>query len=261
MTPTPEYNATITRRTELHRDLMMLAVAPDGGEFAPFLPGQFVSIGCIAHDGVRAHLVKRSYSIGSSASERSAIELFLVHVDDGEFTSWLFAQPVGARVWLSPGASGGFTLAGVPQGCDLVLVSTGTAVAPYVSMVRTCGAQPLWRRALLVNGVRHATDFGYRAELEAYAARHPEFRYLPMATREPAGSAWRGARGRVGDALTEPDFAARAGFDLDPRTCHVFLCGNPAMIEELEPVLRARGFGKHTRKRAGNLHLEKYWTD
>jgi ferredoxin--NADP+ reductase len=261
MTNTPAYNATIARRDDLHRDLTVLTVAPDGGEFAPFQPGQFVSIGRIVGAGDAVKLVKRAYSIGSSARERAAVELFLVHVDDGEFTSWIFEQRVGARVWLSPKASGGFTLEGVPRGSDLVLVSTGTAVAPYVSMVRTFGGDPPWRRAALLNGVRVAADLGYRAELEAKAARDPRFVYLPLVTREPADSDWRGLRGRVADLLAPDRFGSVAGFPLDPATTHVFLCGNPLMIEELEASLRARGFRKHTRHHPGNLHLEKYWTD
>ena len=261
MTKPQAYNATIVRREDLHRNLMVVSVAPDAGEFPPFLPGQFVSIGRLREASDGQELVKRSYSIGSSARERSSVELFLVHVDDGEFTSWLFAQRTGARVWLSPKASGGFTLEGVPPGRDLVLVSTGTAVAPYVSMIRTHGDDPPWRRVVLINGVRYAADLGYRGELETVAARDPRLRYLPVVTREPAESAWRGLRGRVNDVLAPDRFAGVAGFPLDPESCHVFLCGNPLMIEELEGSLRARGFRKHTRNHPGSLHLEKYWNE
>ena len=261
MTPDPAYNATIVRREQIHDGLFLLSVAPDGAPFPPFAPGQFVSVGRIIEADGRPALVKRSYSIGSSASERDSIELFIVHVDEGEFTSWLSAQREGSRVWLSPRASGGFTLDGLPRGRDLVLVATGTAVAPFVSMYRTFGADPPWRRIVVMNGVRMAADLGYRAELEAAARRDPRLLYLPVATREPAGSSWRGLRGRVGELLEPSRYCALVGSTLEPGECHVYLCGNPAMIEELEAVLVARGFRKHTRHHPGDLHLEKYWTD
>ncbi len=267
MTPAHEYNATIDRREDLHDGLAMMWVAPDGGEFAPFLPGQFVAIGRILEhgpvdaSGTSRTLVKRSYSIGSSADDRRAVQLFVVHVDDGEFTSWLFDQHEGARVWLAPKASGGFTLQGFERGKDLVLVSTGTAVAPYVSMIRTHRHAPPWRRVIVINGVRYAADLGFRDELEAAAAQDPQLIYLPMTTREPRDSAWAGLRGRVGEALDPARFRALTGASLAPDTCHVYLCGNPSMIEELERALAARGFRKHTPRHPGTLHLEKYWTE
>jgi len=260
MTTRHEYNATIVGRDDLHAGLCMLRIAPDGGVFAPFSPGQFVSVGRIVEtNGVRS-LVKRAYSIGSPATERSHVELFVVRIDDGEFTSWLFAQRQGARVWLSPKASGGFTLDGFARGKDLVLVSTGTAIAPCVSMVRTFRDDPPWRRVVIINGVRIAADLGYRAELEAAARHDPRLLYLPTVTREPAGS-WTGLHGRVGELLEPQRYRRLAGADLVPGDCHVYLCGNPSMIEELEATLSARGFRKHTRHHPGDLHLEKYWTD
>ncbi len=262
MTPAHDYNATIVRREDLHDGLAMLWVAPDAGDFAPFLPGQFVAIGRVLETaGAPRTLVKRSYSIASSASERSTVQLFVVHVDDGEFTSWLFAQREGARVWLAPKASGGFTLHGFERGRDLALVATGTAVAPYVSMLRTHQGEPPWRRVVIVNGVRVAADVGFREELERAAARDARVVYLPMATREPPGSPWTGLRGRVGDVLAPERFHSLAGFALDPRECHAYVAGNPAMIEDVERVLSARGFKKHTPRHPGTLHLEKYWSD
>lgn len=264
MTATHEYNATIVRREDLHDGLAMLWVAPDGGAFTPFLPGQFVAIGRLlaSPDGSPA-LVKRSYSIGSSAHDRHAVLLFVVHVDDGEFTSWLFEQREGARVWLAPKASGGFTLQGFRHGQDLVLVSTGTGVAPYVSMYRTHHDAPPWRRIVIINGVRVASDLGFFEELTAAAAADQRLVYLPMTTREPAASAWRGLRGRVSELLdpAADRLQSHAGIALDPDQCHVYVCGNPAMIEDVEQTLTARGFKKHTPRHPGTLHLEKYWTD
>lgn len=262
MTPAHAYNAAIARREDLRDGVAMLWVSPDAGEFAPFLPGQFVAIGRIVEvPGSSPVLVKRSYSIGSSANDRRTVQLFIVRVDDGAFTSWLFEQREGSRVWLAPKASGGFTLAGFQPGQDLVLVSTGTGVAPYVSMYRTLRKNPPWRRIVIVNGVRFAADLGFRDELESAAAHDPRLVYLPMTTREPAGSAWKGLCGRVGEILEPERYRALVGAPLDPEQCHVYVCGNPSMVEDLERVLATRGFRKHTPRHPGNLHLEKYWTD
>jgi ferredoxin--NADP+ reductase len=255
-----EHNATIIARQDLHESLCLLHIAPDHAPYPAFEPGQFVSIGSnLVIDGVM-QLVKRSYSIGSPATRLNHIELFVVHVDDGEFTSWLFAQREGARLWLSPRASGGFTLNGFTRGRDLVLVATGTGVAPFVSMYRTFRRDPPWRRIVIMNGVRHARDLGYREQLEQAAREDARLKYLPSVTRETDPS-WTGLRGRVGEFLEPERYASLVGAPLSPDECHVYLCGNPDMIESLERVLTSRGFHKHTPRHPGNLHLEKYWTD
>jgi len=261
MTPAHEYNATLVRREELHEGLAMLWVSPDAGEFAAFHPGQFVAIGRILESPGDGALVKRSYSIGSSANDRQSVQMFIVHVDDGEFTSWLFEQREGARVWLAPKASGGFTLQGFERGKNLVLVSTGTGVAPYVSMYRTYRDDPPWNRVVIVNGVRLSADLGFREELETAAARDSRLVYLPTTTREPSVSPWMGLRGRVNDVLVPERMRALAGFELDPAQCHVYICGNPSMIEDVEATVVALGFKKHTPRHPGTLHMEKYWTD
>jgi len=46
---------------------------------------------------------------------------------------------------------------------------------------------------------------------------------------------------------------------LDPERCHVFLCGNPEMIQTCREPLEQLGFVVHSRARPGNLHFERYW--
>jgi ferredoxin--NADP+ reductase len=260
MTQPQPYNATIVARRDVHEALCFLHISPDQKPFPPFSPGQFVSVGRVVEENGSPTLVKRSYSIGSSATERAHVELFVVHVDDGEFTSWLFSQQVGARVWLSPKASGGFTLDGFTPGRDLVLASTGTAIAPCVSMYRTFRHDPPWRRIVIMNGVRYARDLGYREQLEQAAQSDEKLIYLPIVTREAAG-AWSGLRGRIGEFLDPARYNELTGLIISPDVSHVYLCGNPEMIETQEALLSARGFRKHTPGHPGNLHLEKYWTD
>jgi len=257
MEPTIEANATVVRRRDLHDGLFFLWIRPDAVPYRKFAPGQYVSIGRPEPEGGRPIL--RTYSIGSCAQQREELELFVVHVDDGAFSTWLRDCRPGVRLWLSPRAQGNFTLEGTGKDTNLVLVATGTGVAPYFSMYRTFRRKPRWRRVILINGARFANDLGYRNELEALAARDPDFIYLPLVTRERPDSGWSGLRGRVQSVLDSETFAALTGSDLDPRTCHVFLCGNPSMVDDVEKKLAAQGFERFTGQGTGSLHLEKYW--
>jgi NAD(P)H-flavin reductase len=44
-----------------------------------------------------------------------------------------------------------------------------------------------------------------------------------------------------------------------PATTHIFLCGHPAMIEQMVELLEAEGYREHSRREAGQIHVERYW--
>jgi ferredoxin--NADP+ reductase len=252
---TADLNATLSGRRDLDPRHAILRVRPDALPIPPFAPGQFVQIGLPGPAG--GPLAKRSYSIASAADDRQGYELFVALVEQGHLTTELWKREVGERLWVAPRAQGSFTLERVPLGTDLVLVATGTGVAPYVSMLRTFRERPPWRRAALVHGVRQASGLGYRDELAGRERADAAFRYLPVASRE--GQGWQGLRGRVQPLFEPARFAELVGWPLDPAQCHVFLCGNPEMIAALRALLAPLGFELASVARGGNLHLERDW--
>jgi ferredoxin--NADP+ reductase len=270
-------NAVLVGREDLSARYSILRVRPDSLPIAEFRAGQFIQLGLprparpkpgdlppleagggqVAGAPVapapppRMRIDRRSYSIASSPRERDHYEFFLTVVPQGRLTPELWKLAPGARCWVDDKAVGAFTLETVPAGADLVMVGTGTGIAPYLSMLREAGGAPAWKSFALVHGVRLAEDLGYRAELEARARSDSRFRYHPIASREPEGSGWKGARGRVQSIVQ--------GLALDPARTHVFLCGNPDMIQSVREMLAPRGFVADAPQAPGNLHVEKYW--
>jgi ferredoxin/flavodoxin---NADP+ reductase len=99
--------------------------------------------------------------------------------------------------------------------------------------------------------VRYARDLGYHEELSEAAATRPNFTYVPIVTRD---SSWSGRKGRVPSLFEDGTISANPIHD------HIFLCGNPAMIEDLEKLLLGKEFTVHSKKNpTGSLHFEKYW--
>ena len=272
---TDVFNATLTDRQNINDELCIVRISPDSEQVPLFEPGQFITLG-LPKDPTdvpanapsrgdtdkpqRPRLVRRAFSIASSALVRDHIELYLVLVKEGRFTPMLWAlRTPGGRVWMDNQAKGTFTLEGVPEGKDLVMVATGTGLAPFMSMLRTYRGTGMWRRYVIIHGVRLASDLGYHQELEQISREDPSVIYLPTVTREPQGSSWTGLRGRVQSVLAPDTYLPHVGAPLDPRDCHVFLCGNPEMITSAEETLMGRGFLLQTKDRPGNLHFERYW--
>lgn len=252
--PLPALNARLVGREDLHDHLALFRVAYDAGAGEhTFEPGQFVNVGC----HTEGELLKRPFSMASAPKDDS-FEFFVRLVDEGAFTPRLFATEVGAPLWMDPNPEGFFTLAEVPEGRDLVLVGTGTGLGPFMAMLRHYRGTGRWKRVVIVHGSRVEADLGYRAELEE-AAKSDEVFYLPILSREPEGSAWNGARGRV-NALLEPETYERlVGAPLSPERCTAFLCGNPEMVREVDQGLRALGFSLHTKRKPGEIFKERYW--
>lgn len=256
-------NASIVYRENLTDDLAVVRVKPDEGEVPEFEPGQFITIGLpkpVEGGGAPSgRLVRRAYSIASAPSQRGYVELYLVLVEKGKLTTRLWELGDHGRVWMDDTAKGHFTLGDAPSDADMVMVSTGTGLAPFVSMLREYRGKGRWRRFIVIHGARFAHDLGYRAELEAVSKEDASVVYIPTVTREPEGSEWKGLRGRVQAVLDEPVFSEHAGVPLDPGSSHVFLCGNPQMIEEVQTTLEGRGFVTQKKDQQGNIHFERYW--
>ena len=260
-------NARLVAREDLNEATAIFHVAYEDERPIDFVPGQFVNAGCPAtEDGEasgKSGLVKRPYSI-ASAPGKSTVELFVRLVDDGALTPKLWALQPGDALWMDERILGKFTLATLPEvpapaERDLVLVSTGTGLAPFTSMLELHLDDPVWRRIVLFNGARIASDLGYRERLEQLDAEREDVVYRAVLSREDSGSGWSGAHGRVQQFLEPETFEAECGFALDPASSQIMLCGNPAMIDEVLADLEARGFKKHTRKEPGQVHFERYW--
>lgn len=253
-------NATLIERKFLNDATFICKVRYDDMPTPEFKPGQFTSLGFPKPDSTpeRPRLLRRAYSIASSPNEKDAVEFFIVRVDGGALTPQIAELPVGGRLWMDPRIQGHFTLEPVPDGRTLVLVSTGTGLAPYISMLRTYRGTGRWRKAVVLHGVRKADDLGYRDELEQLSREDKTVSYAPLVSREPG---WGGREGRVGSMLEDAVFREIAGCELCASDCHVFLCGNPDMIKEVQTSLVARGFQEYSERKCptGTIHLERYW--
>lgn len=267
-----ELNAVLTLREEYAPGLVVIRIAPSGWELPPFTPGQFATIGLPAAaprlegcDPEEAALdpgrfIRRAYSIASSSRQKEFLELYVALVHSGELTPRLLALHEGDRLWLGHKITGMFTLKEIPPEKDLVMVATGTGIAPYMSMLRTELNPANGRRVALLLGARHSWDLGYSRELftmQRESARLTVLRIVSRPKEEPRP--WTGPTGHVQSLWTGGALAEAWGRRPTPEDTHVLLCGNPAMIDDMTKVLLVEGFRLHEKAAPGQIHVEKYW--
>lgn len=255
-------NATVTERINVTPELVILRVRPDKG-VDNFSSGQYVAL---ALPGAAPRhpefppeetppdsgkLIKRAYSIGSAPETKDYLEFYIAILPTGLLTSRIAVLKEGDRIFCAPKVTGHFTLHDVPAEANLVLVSTGTGLAPFMSMLRSPGTWTPGRSISILHGVRYRRDLGYREELLEFERAKPGFRYIPFVSRDEAGEG-------VLKGYVQTSFQSGI-LEADPTRDHVFVCGNPAMIDDVETLLTGRGYIVHSKKTPGSLHLEKYW--
>ena len=228
--PEPALNAVIALRTEISPWLIILRVAPDGWQLPDFEPGQFAVLGLPGsaarcplsetEDPPPANpdkLIRRAYSIASSSLNREYMEFYIALVTSGALTPRLLELGIGDRLWLSARVTGLFTLDQVPEDQNVVMIATGTGLAPYMSMLTThliCGGP---RRFAVLHGARHSWDLGYRSELTTLQHLCRNFGYSPIISRpndEPVP--WTGPTGYVQDLWKDGAYREGLGLPADP---------------------------------------------
>jgi len=267
-----ELNAVLTARRDIAPGLAVFRVKPEGWDIREFKAGQYVVLGlpgsaprCPEADEEETpappeKLILRAYSIASSSIEREYIEFYVVLVESGALTPRLFALDLGDRLFLGKKITGTFTLDRVPDNQHLVLIATGTGLAPYISMLRSRLLHAREGKVAVLHGARHSWDLGYRNELALVERDHANFDYIPSITR-PANekTPWSGEVGRMQEIWLRDPLSERWGFSPSSENTHILMCGNPAMIDTLIEILTEQGYQEHTKKSPGNIHLERYW--
>lgn len=299
------YNATVTQRRLINDELVILRVRPDGG-VPTYEAGQYTTLGlgyweprasgCDAEhlaEALKTRLAQRAYSISSPildehdrpvrVTDLGELEFYVVLIRHAEdhvpaLTPRLFALEVGSRLFVGPHPKGRYTLAPVKPDDHVILLATGTGEAPHNAMLGELLARGHRGRILNVVSVRNGCDLGYLPTHRRVESLWPNYRYATITTREPhnidpAHPEFSGKL-RLQDFVTSGQIATSLGQPFDPRTCHVFLCGNPAMVgipkeehgQRVYPqptgvieLLERLGFHADRPGQPGNIHFEKYW--
>lgn len=217
----------------------------------PYKAGQYAQLGMMM-DG---ELVKRAYSFVNPPST-SLHEFYLVDVAGGRLSPQLARVSVGSDLEIAEHASGFFTLDEVPDAHHLLMLSTGTAVGPFLAMLQGEQCWQQFERITLVQGVRYNQDINYQALINKIAQEHTNFQFIPLVSREAPVD---GLSGRVTDAIATEELTEYGQFTLSPELCQVMICGNPAMVKQTRDMLKDRNFARNLRRKPGQLTVENYW--
>ncbi|WP_348761933.1 ferredoxin--NADP reductase [uncultured Salinisphaera sp.] len=207
-----------------------------------FENGQFVMIGLSKDNGKP---LLRAYSI-VSANYEEHLEFFSIKVPDGPLTSRLQHLKAGDEVFVSTKPTGTLLISDLHPGRNLYLLSTGTGLAPFLSIVRDPETYERFDNVVVVHGVRHINDLAYDDLLENQLPNDEllgemidgHLYYYPVVSREAFKY-----EGRLTTRLASGQMTVDLGLpDLDPAHDRAMICGSPGMLDDTAQLLDERGF-------------------
>jgi len=264
-------NSIVTQVIKTSPINIIIRVTPDGWEIPDFEAGQFAVL-YLPGSAPRCEnaqpeqqevepskMIRRAYSIASSSKNKEYIEFYITLVHNGELTPRIFALKPGDKIGMTSKFTGMFTMDKAPHDANLILIATGTGVAPYISMLRSSALENPNRKIAVLHGAYNSWDLGYSSELSLLQSISSNFTYIPTITdTKDEIIPWGGEVGFVQDIWKLKKLDKKWNQKLTADNSHVFLCGNPYMIDDTIAALESEGFVEHKGKVVGQIHAEKW---
>lgn len=225
-----------------------------------FASGQFTMMGIV----VDGKPLTRAYSMASAHYEET-LEFFSIKVPNGPLTSKLQHLKKGDEILVGRKAVGTLLYDSLLPGKRLWLLSTGTGLAPFLSIIKDFDAYERYDQIILVHGVRQVAELAYTDFISQAlpADEHlgdmvrQKLLYYPTVTREPFRN-----QGRITDLIRSgklfSDLGLPAFSEADDR---IMLCGSPEMLADVKTIMKELSFSEGSHSHAGHYVVERAFVE
>jgi len=221
-------------------------------DIEPFVAGQYGRLG-LEIDG---QIVGRPYSFVNPPHE-ALHEFYSIKVDEGPLSPKLAELKKDDSIYIDQRANGFFTLNEVPAGKDLWMLATGTALGPFLSILRSGEVWQRFDKIVLVHAVRFANELTYQETIKELQHKYSKrFQMIAFVSREETDFA---LSGRIPAAIEDESLEQKADLKFTAEHSQVMMCGNPDMLVDTRNALKEKGLKKNLRRSPGQITTESYW--
>lgn len=233
------------------KHLTFAITRPDSFRFSA---GQFARLGFMEGAGY----IWRAYSM-ISAEYADELEFFVILIEGGAMSQCFINMKAGDEILLDKTAQGFFLPERFVDGQDLIMLSTGSGIAPFLSILQ----QPeIWQRfdvLALAHSVSYQNDLIFN-DFIANLQTHPllgddyhKLRFVPITTRENDGAH---LHFRLPESLNNGTLKKAFDLPFTQERSRFMLCGNPDMVQDTFQALLNQGFNMHRNKMPGHILME-----
>jgi ferredoxin--NADP+ reductase len=206
----------------------------------------------------------RAYSI-ASANYEEEMEFFSIKVQDGPLTKHLQNLKVGDEILVGTKPVGTLIADHLIPGKNLYLLSTGTGLAPFMSIIKDPEIYEQFDNVILTHGVRETSELAYKDFIEKELPNNEYFgdvvreklKYYPTVTREEFRN-----QGRLTDLVESGKLFSDLGLpDINLENDRFMLCGSPSMLKDFCKILDDRGFEEARQGEQGHYVIERAFVE
>jgi len=225
-----------------------------------FRNGEFAMMGM----EIEGKPLMRAYSM-ASANYEDHLEFYSIKVQQGALTSRLQHVIAGDEILVSKKPTGTLLWDRLRPGKHLYLLSTGTGLAPFLSIIKDPEVYENFEKVILVHGCRYINELTYQ-KLITHELKHNEYFgdsvkekliYYPAVTREPYIN-----YGRITSLLQTGKLIEDIGTPaLNLEHDRFMLCGSPSMLTSLTEILDDLGFTETRKNDLGEYVIERAFVE
>ena len=224
-----------------------------------FKNGEFAMIGL----EIENRPLLRAYSIASPNHE-DHLEFLSIKVPNGPLTSKLQHIKLKDEILINSKSTGTLVCDYLLPGRNLFLLSTGTGLAPFMSIIRDPETYEKFSKVILTHTVREVRELAYKDFLEnlnndeLYSEiTKGNFLYFNSVTREEFERT-----GRITTWIDEDKLTKYLNIEnFDPKLDRVMICGSEDMTFDLKTLFEKKGSSEGSTQIQGGFVIEKAFAE
>ena len=217
-----------------------------------FVAGQYTKLSL----SLKNEEVARPYSFVNSPDEEY-LEFYSVSVPNGPLSTAMQTLKKGDSIKVGPRGNGFLILEEIPNVENIWMLATGTAIGPYLSILKTKDSWDKFKKVVLVHAVRYKKELTYQDTINTLKEEYKDrFIYITYVSREDSEYS---LKGRIPKDISNGVLEKKANLKMKSDNTHVMICGNPEMLKDTTVELKKIGLKKHRRNSPGHITTENYW--
>ncbi|XRY30710.1 MAG: FAD-binding oxidoreductase [Buchnera aphidicola (Tetraneura akinire)] len=224
----------------------------------PFIAGQFTKLAIFDNKNKKIS-IQRAYSFVNPPKKKN-LEFYILLIPNGKLTNYLYNLKPSEKILISKNSFGFFTIDKIKSCENLWMISTGTGVGPYISILQDNIWKTKFKRIIVVNAVRYKSDLIYLPLLKKIKKENKgRIQIITIISREKFFHN-KYLKERIPNLIKNNILEEKVGIKINSKNSHVMLCGNPNMVRETKKILQEeKKLTKNLIRKPGHITTENYW--